>query len=236
MRRKGCVLGLAAVVLLGLAPVVRADFPVQLSLTPDVALRPDSESVQGLRLGVWSRSQDVSGLDLGIVQGTRGDFLGVGVAVVNLVDGDSAGLQWGVYGYSRVRGTFKGVLGGIVVRVQGDCYGLLSGWVALSDGSAKGWVDGLYAQVGGDFSGLQTGLITYCKGEAKGVALGGFNRNDQRSAGLTMGLVNYTVDAKGLQLGFVNVTDRLDGLQIGLWNQINRGAQFKVLPFVNWSF
>jgi hypothetical protein len=198
--------GLALVTMLS-GGVAKAEDPVQLALwPPSLELIPEQESVRGLRLDLYGRNVDMTGLDLGIANHTTGDFRGFGAGLVNLVDGNMRGVQWSYYGYQRVGGSAYGWSSGIVSRVLEDSVGLQEAAVSMT-----------YR----DFTGVQASLIYSYVGE--------------EITGAQFGLVNKASSVHGVQLGLVNLTERMNGLQLGLWNQINEN-NLKVLPFLNWRF
>jgi hypothetical protein len=204
MRRFG--FGLAILTLLT-GVTAKAEDPLQLALwPPNPQLVPEQESIKGLRLDLYGRNVDMTGLDLGIAHHTTGDFSGFGVGLVNLVDGNMRGVQWSYYGYQRVGGSAFGWSSGIVTRVMENSVGLQDGAVSMT-----------YR----DFSGVQASLIYSFVGE--------------EITGAQLGIVNKASAVHGVQLGLVNFTERMNGLQLGLWNQINEN-DLKVLPFVNWRF
>jgi hypothetical protein len=184
-----------------------AEQPLQLAfLPPDMQLADESESIRGIRLNIYGRNRDVSGLDLGFVHEVTGNFRGVDFGVVSLVDGSATGLQWN-WIYSRARGPMHGWSSGILMRVGDRSQGLMTGVVGLTEG---------------DFTGVQLSWV--------------FNSVSNHISGVQFGLVNQAADVKGLQLGLVNLTDSMNGLQIGLWNEIRQKDNWNVLPIVNWNF
>ncbi|HEY5298648.1 MAG TPA: hypothetical protein VIK59_12080 [Verrucomicrobiae bacterium] len=98
---------------------------IQLSLTPDIALYPRDATVRGVSLNIWGENQQ-SGFTLGIVNGSTGDSKGFSWGIVNY-DESYHGVQWGIVNLSRQefvgwqrgivncdRGTFTGFQDGIV--------------------------------------------------------------------------------------------------------------------------
>lgn len=206
MKRKPFVFGLASLTFIT-CQTAWAEYPVQLSLwPPNLQLVPESESIRGIRLGIYGRNVDMTGLDCGAINETTGDFVGVGGGIVNLVDGNARGLQLSFYGYQRTGGSMYGWASGIVSRVKEDTVGLQEGAVSMT-----------YR----DFKGVQASLL--------------YNYVGEEMVGAQLGFVNRAFSVRGVQLGLVNFADRMNGLQLGLWNQINEN-DLKVLPFVNWRF
>ncbi len=185
-----------------------ADRPIQLALwPPDLQLVDEDEPILGLRLEVYGRNREMTGLDIGLANETRGDFTGFGVGLANLVDGDLHGVQLAYWGYSRTDGNLEGWSGGAYSRVYGSTTGLQTGVVAMTDEDFTGWQGSFaWSHTGGYFTGLQCGVV------------------------------NEAESVEGVQIGIVNITQYMKGLQIGLWNQINEKEQLRVFPLVNWKF
>ncbi|HEX9052866.1 MAG TPA: hypothetical protein VF841_20225 [Anaeromyxobacter sp.] len=120
---------LLAALLALLAAPARADQPVQLALFDPVQLVPDTQSVSGLRLTlIYSRNVNVTGFDYSfIATHTTGNFKGVQLAPVNIVDKDVLGLQWSWVGLTG--GTMRGAQLGLfnkAKRVEGLQLGLVN--------------------------------------------------------------------------------------------------------------
>lgn len=144
---------------------------------PDLQLVDASEDVRGLRINiVYGENANMSGVDLGIVNSTTGDFAGFGWAPgANLVEGSAVGVQWS-WLYSHTAGEFTGWQSGLVSRVGGaGSAGLQSGWINL---------------VESDFTGVQLGLFNRAE-SVKGLQLGFVNWAERLDGGLQIGLVNY---------------------------------------------
>lgn len=156
---------------------VKADAAFQFGFfAPDLQLVEASEDVKGLRINfVYGENADVSGVDLGIVNSTTGNFVGFGWAPgANLVDGSAKGVQWS-WIYSHTAGEFTGWQSGLIARIGGaDSAGFQSGFINL---------------VESDFTGLQLGLVNHAV-NVKGVQLG-FVNITQNLHGIQIGLINY---------------------------------------------
>jgi hypothetical protein len=173
---------LSSLALVAAAASARAEAVFQFGFfAPDLQLVDASEDVRGLRIDfVYGENRNVSGVDLGIVNSTTGDFAGFGWAPgANLVDGDAVGVQWS-WLYSRTDGEFTGWQSGIVSRIGGlgSC-GLQSGWVNLNEV---------------DFTGAQIGLFNKAE-SLKGLQLGFVNWAERLDGGLQIGLVNYAANS-----------------------------------------
>jgi hypothetical protein len=72
---------------------------IQLSLTPDIALYPRNTMVRGVSLNIWGENHQ-TGLTLGIVNGSSGDSAGFSWGIVNY-DESYHGVQWGIVNMSR---------------------------------------------------------------------------------------------------------------------------------------
>lgn len=141
-----------AVLAVGAAGICAADTPLQLSLTPDIALYPNTEMVRGLSLNVWGQNPQ-SGLTIGFVNGSTGDSGGFSWGLVNYAE-DYTGVQWGA------------------LNISTDGFaGWQHGWVNISRGTFSGWQSGWICNFAEDFHGLQLGLLNYAE-NLQGVQLG----------------------------------------------------------------
>ena len=144
---------LTALAVLGIAALsLRADdTPIQLSLTPDIALYPRTATVRGFSLGVWSENPQWS-LTLGLVNGSSGD---------------SGGLSWGIVNYAE---SYTGVQWGAVNISTENFVGWKCGWINVSQGTFKGlsWGAVNYSE---DTTGLQVGVVNYAQ-RLNGLQLG----------------------------------------------------------------
>lgn len=178
MKPSQIIPALAALLGLAAAPAaVQAAEPFQFGVfAPELQFVQADEDISGLRINfVYGENVNVSGVDLGVVNSTTGDFVGLGWAPgANLVAGSAKGVQW-TWIYAHTAGEFTGWQSGIVARIGGaGSAGLQSGWINL---------------VESDFTGLQLGLFNKAA-HAKGVQLGFVNWAD-RLDGIQIGLVNY---------------------------------------------
>jgi hypothetical protein len=137
--------------LVGLGGIAYADSPIQLSLTPDIAVCPRTEMINGFSLNIWGENPQM-GLNLGLVNGSTGDSGGFSAAVVNY-DENYSGVHWAVVNTSSQ--SFLGWQCGAVNISRGTFQGFQSGIVNLGD----------------ETSGVQVGLVNYA-GNLRGVQLG----------------------------------------------------------------
>jgi len=198
---------LFASILLALTAQAQDTRAFQLSLFPDAQIVSKTDSVQGVRLAIWSENQNMSGFDLGIANVTNGDFSGLGLGVVNLTQGNAKGVQLGIWGVNLTAGDYAGWSSATFFnRVEGSFTGLQGSLVSITKQDVSGWQAGLiYAHTGGHISGLQTGLV------------------------------NSASSVKGLQFGLVNITENMQGVQIGLANII-KNSSLPFFPIVNAKF
>jgi hypothetical protein len=136
------------------AASVRADTPIQLSLTPDIALFPKDTLVRGLALNIWGQNPQTS-LNLGLVNGSTGD---------------SAGFSWGLANYAD---SYRGVQFGWVNLSYENYVGWQQGWVNIAQGTFTGFQSGLI-NVSESTTGFQLGVINYAQ-TLKGVQIGFVN-------------------------------------------------------------
>lgn len=142
---------------------VMASEPIQLSLTPDIAIYDRNERIEGFSLSVWGENPQ-SAFALGFINGSTGDSTGLSVGLVNYAD-TYTGVQWSFVNY-----------------VKGD----FAGW---QGGPFFGWVIGGVNIVKGDMTGFQCALVNYA-GTLNGLQLGLFNYADSVSSGVQIGIIN----------------------------------------------
>jgi hypothetical protein len=126
--------------------------PIQLSLTPDIAVQPRSTTINGLSLNIWGGNPQHS-LTIGIVNGSTDA---------------SAGFTWGLVNYAD---SYTGVSWGFVNVSQTSFVGWQHGWFNVSRGTFSGFQSGWILNFAGEFHGLQLGLVNYAK-NLHGVQLG----------------------------------------------------------------
>jgi hypothetical protein len=136
--------------------------PIQLSLTPDIAIYDRSETINGLTIGIWSENPQTA-FALGIVNGSTGYSAGLSVGIINYAD-SYKGLQWGVVNYTKQ--DFSGWQGGPLC-------GLVGSVVNYTGGTMTGFQCGL-VNYAGRLSGLQLGVVNYAVA-ASGVQIGVVN-------------------------------------------------------------
>ena len=139
-------------VLIGTGSAMAAK-PINVSITPDVALYNRHERIEGLVLGLWNENPQRA-LALGIVSGSTGRSAGLSWAfVLNYAD-DYTGIHWAPINYTK--GEFTGWQAGVVNYVGGTMKGLQSGTVN-------------YAK---RLTGLQLGVVNYAETVDTGLQLG----------------------------------------------------------------
>lgn len=126
-------------------------FPIQLSLTPDIALEPRTTVIDGLSLNIWGENPQ-HGVALGIVNGSSDN---------------STGFSWGIVNYSD---KYIGVNWGIVNINNDSFYGWQRGVVNVDKGRFVGYQEG-FVNVSQETVGLQLALVNYAS-ELKGVQVG----------------------------------------------------------------
>lgn len=130
--------------------------PLQLSLTPDIALLDRSERVEGLSIGLWGENPE-SALSLGLVNGSTDDSAGLSLALlVNYAD-NYRGVQLAPVNYTR--GSFLGWQAGVVNDTDGAMRGVQTGVVNYA----------------GHLTGVQIGIINYAATADTGVQIGVLN-------------------------------------------------------------
>jgi hypothetical protein len=87
--------------------------PLQLSLTPDIALFDRGEAIEGLTLGIWSENPQ-SALALGIVNGVvncAGRLTGLQLGLINYAATADSGVQIGLVNLIPQNPWFSGLPG-----------------------------------------------------------------------------------------------------------------------------
>ena len=156
MKKILAVLGVALVATGALA----GNKPIQLSLTPDIALYDRSEPISGLTLSIWGENPQ-TGLALGLVNGSTGHSAGLSVGLLNYAD-NYKGLQWGFVNYTKQ--DFSGWQGG-------PFFGLLVSAVNYTGGAMTGFQCGV-VNYAGNLTGLQLGLVNYAETANSAVQIG----------------------------------------------------------------
>ncbi|MEI6128029.1 MAG: hypothetical protein WCQ99_15890 [Pseudomonadota bacterium] len=130
--------------------------PVQLSLTPDIAVFDRGTTIEGLILSIWSQNPQRS-LALGIVNGSKGKSAGFsGSFLLNYAD------------------SYKGLQLAAVNYINADFLGWQAGIVDYTEGSVKGLQTGL-VNYAGHLTGLQLGILNYAATTKTGVQIGIIN-------------------------------------------------------------
>ena len=122
---------------------LRADTPIQLSLTPDIALFPSTTTVRGLSLDIWGENPQTS-LNIGLVNGSTGE---------------SGGLSWGIVNYAQ---SYAGLQWGAVNVSLENFEGWQNGYINVAQGTFKGFESGLI-NVSENTTGFQLGVFNYAQ-------------------------------------------------------------------------
>jgi hypothetical protein len=140
-----------ALLVISAASLRAADTPIQLSLTPDIALYPNTEMVRGFSLNIWGENPQ-SSLTLGLVNGSTGE---------------SSGFSWGLVNYTE---SYTGVQWAAVNISTKSFIGWQHGYVNISQGTFTGFESGLM-NISEDTTGLQLGFVNYAQ-KLNGVQIG----------------------------------------------------------------
>ncbi len=146
---------LLAYLALGLAATVAlaGPYPINLSLTPDIALHGRTERIEGLTLSVWGENPQTA-LSLGLANGSTGA---------------SAGLSWAwLLNYAE---DYKGVHWALINYTSHDFLGWQGGLVNYTANSLKGLQTGA-VNGAGRLTGLQFGFVNYAEDTDAGVQIG----------------------------------------------------------------
>jgi hypothetical protein len=129
--------------------------PIQLSLTPDIAIYGKNTKIEGLTLSIWGENPQEA-LALGFVNGSRGSSAGLSLGLLNYAD-SYKGVQWATVNYTKA--SFRGWQAGIINYTEGPVKGLQIGLVNYS----------------GHLTGVQLGFVNYAEKATSGVQLGFIN-------------------------------------------------------------
>lgn len=141
---------------LAASSALAATRPIQVSITPDVALFDRSTMIEGLCLSLWGENPQKA-VALGIVNGSTGDSVGLSWALLLNYADNYTGVQWAPVNYNK-----------------GDFMGWQAGFVNYTDGTMKGLQTGV-VNYAGTLTGLQLGLVNYAETAKTGVQLGLIN-------------------------------------------------------------
>lgn len=130
--------------------------PLQLSLTPEIALFDRNEEIEGLCLSIWGENPQ-SALALGVVNGSTGRSAGLSFALLFNYADDYKGIQLAPVNYTK--GDFLGWQGGLINYTEGLMKGVQTGVVNYA----------------GRLTGLQLGLVNYAETAETGVQIGLIN-------------------------------------------------------------
>jgi hypothetical protein len=132
---------------------VEGSKPLQVSITPEIALFNRTERIEGLTLSIWGENPQTA-LALGIVNGSTGQSAGLSWALALNYADDYKGIQWAPINYTK-----------------GDFLGWQGGFVNYTDGRMKGLQSGV-VNYAGRLTGLQFGLVNYAETAETGVQIG----------------------------------------------------------------
>ncbi len=134
---------------------LNAQSAFQASLTPQIAIYPKTEQINGLALSIWGENPQTA-LALGFINGSSGTSKGFSWAFLGNYADDYTGVAWGMVNISFEK--FCGWQSGLVNFSQGNFIGLQSGWINVAQ----------------EFHGLQWGFVNYAE-KLQGVQIGFVN-------------------------------------------------------------
>ena len=133
--------------------VIAGNRPIQIGITPDIALFGRGERIEGLTLSIWGENPQTA-LALGFVNGSTGESAGLSWAVILNYADSYKGIQWAPINYTKM-----------------DFLGWQSGFVNYTEGSMKGLQTGV-VNYAGKLTGLQFGLVNYAEAAETGAQIG----------------------------------------------------------------
>jgi hypothetical protein len=136
------IIGLALLVGFLMMPALsHAASPIQLSLFDPIQIVKSDQDVKGFRFNLlYGYNQNVTGVDLGLVNRVGGDFVGFQYGTVNWGEGNGKGLSWGIVNY-----------------YAGDYVGWQSAAVNYTGGRFKGFQHGVF-NYAAKMRGFQLGI------------------------------------------------------------------------------
>ena len=153
-----------ALALLTVATAVQAEtYAVDFSAwSPTLQMHTPADDVGVFRLAIYGANNDVTGLDLGIVNISAGEFNGLQYAwAYGQTDKDFNGVQLGIM--SHIRGDMCGADVGIINFVEGKTCGLMGGFfVNWADGEMNG-LELAFINCAANLNGVQFGLVNWAK-------------------------------------------------------------------------
>lgn len=159
----------------------QSEHPFQVALMAPIQAFPEQDNIRGLRLSLlYGKNAGMTGLDVGLVNHTTREFLGVQFGIVGIAEGSFKGFQdnW------------------LVNRVEGDFEGFQWGFVNSVDNGQGVQLSGVsHAQ---NFRGLQIGLVNYAE-TLDGVQVGLVNIIKRGGMFPVMVLVNWGKNSELLQ-------------------------------------
>lgn len=166
-----CVLTL----LLTARPAMAQEKPIQLSLFNPVQIVPEDQGVSALRLNlIYTKNTSMTGFDMGLVNRTTANGIGIMWTGVGMVDGDFTGWQ----------GAMVGIVGG-------DFVGWQEGLVNLVDGRLKGLQTGLFYNSTNHCNGLQLAIVNTTE-TMEGIQIGLLNFIKKGGAFRFFPIVNWS--------------------------------------------
>lgn len=144
-------------IIMATAGIAMADSkPIQLSLTPDIAIFDRNTNIAGVTLNIWGENPQ-QGFALGFVNGSKGNSAGFSLGFLFNYAENYKGLQWAPVNYGK--GNFNGWQLGVVNYTESTVKGLQTGVVNYA----------------GSLTGLQLGVVNYAAKASGGVQIGVLN-------------------------------------------------------------
>ena len=164
---------LTGMLVLTISGIVSASEPIQLALFNPIQLRPESASIEGLRISLlYGKNAGMTGLDWGLVNHVTGKTF-----------------AWQIGGVGICEQGFTGLQDNFINITKGECLGVQYGaFNYLKSGTALQW--GIL-DCAGNVTGVQLGFINYAD-KVTGVQWG-FVNYAKSLKGLQVGLGNFIV-------------------------------------------
>ncbi len=210
--------------------------PLEINLASPLQVPWYVRDVYGIRLNlIYGRSQNVYGLDVGVVGLNDSDMAGVEVEGFNWIQGSQYGLGVGAIGNVVMKHAYGVQVGGLINRFLDESAGLALGLLDFTMGY-DGVQIGAFMWDGASVMGVQLGVVNVVQKDLTGAEVGAINFCCGNLTGAQIGVINM-VDgvSSGVQIGAFNAAQNLTGVQIGLIN-INAESVWPIMVIANASF
>ncbi len=210
--------------------------PLEINLASPLQVPWYVRDVWGIRLNlIYGRSQNVYGIDVGLVGLNNADMAGVEIEGFNWIGGSQYGLGVGAIGNVVMKHAYGLQIGGIINRFVDESAGVALGLLDFTIGYT-GVQIGALTWDAANMEGLQLGVANVARKDLSGAQVGAVNYVNGNMTGAQVGVINTVGGiASGVQIGAFNAAQNLTGVQIGILN-INAESKWPMMVLVNANF